>query len=296
MASTSRSAVVVAAALLWGSCRPEYQVISAVEVDPADVLPCDFTPVDGAPWMSRYDCNPVFSTTDEAWVDDIVSVGFRAQAVVGHPTYQVWYSARTPFGSDYDWGIGYAVSSDGTTWEPHPNNPVYRAGAGWDADNADQLAVVYDHDRNRHVMAYQGYRLGPDADFGMGLLTSPNGIDWSSPVGAEPLIDLSATIDGIDYCWPLSLSYDDGLYRGWMAGHRPGELLCQIYSFTSPDPADGFDGQPLQGRLHTFEGNQREFAKFLEGPGHPRYRDRPSSRRFMRHSHSPCGGDRQGCR
>ena len=241
MASTDRRwALVGLMTMAAAACRPEYQVISPVEVDPAEVLPCDFTPLDAAPWVSRYDCNPVFATTDEDWVSDIVSVGFRAQAVMGHPVYQVWYSARTPFTEDYAWGIGHAISSDGTTWEPHPANPVYRAGNNWDADSADQLAVVFDPNRNRYVLAYQGYRLDGDRDFGMGLLTSPNGVDFSSPVGAQPLIDLSQSIDGIDYCWPLSLSYADGLYRGWMAGHRPGDLLCQIYAFTTTDPAKGW--------------------------------------------------------
>jgi len=245
MASTERSrwirrAVLGGAALVLG-CRPEYQVVSPVEVDPAEVLPCEFTPLDEAPWVSRYDCNPVFSTTDEPWVDDIVSVGFRAQAVMGHPVYQVWYSARTPLGTEADWAIGHAVSSDGTTWEPHPDNPVYQAGEGWDADSADQLAVVYDPDRRRYVLVYQGYNLGSDREFGMGLLTSSDGVDFASPVGAAPLIDLSLTISGVDYCWPLSMTYVGGEYRGYMAGHRPGDQLCQIYGFSSPDPAQGIE-------------------------------------------------------
>ncbi len=229
--------------VLWllVACSPEYRVVAPLQVDPAAVLPCPFEEVVAAPFLQRYTCNPVFSGTEEPWVGELVSVGFRAQRVLGAPVYQVWYSARTPPGYGPDWAIGHAVSDDGTSWVPHPDNPVVEAGEGWDADSADQLAVVRDADRDRYLLAYQGYRLQPVPEFGMGLLTSSDGVSFEAPLGDAPLVDLSETVDGIDYCWPLSLSYDGGSYTGWMAGHRPDQQVCQIYAFTTDDPVAGID-------------------------------------------------------
>jgi hypothetical protein len=87
-----------------------------------DVTECPFSTVPGTQ-ISSYDCNPVFSNTNEDW-SGVGSVGFYATEVLGHAFYQMWYtsSGSQEFG---DFGIGYAVSSDGTNWNTHPNNPLF---------------------------------------------------------------------------------------------------------------------------------------------------------------------------
>lgn len=229
------------APLLLLGCSPEYQVVSAARVDPADVLPCALEPLEGAPFLSRYACNPVFHTTDEPWADGIVSMAFRTDWVLGAPVHQAWYIARTAPGQGVQWGIGHATSTDGTTWVAHPSNPVAVPSEGWDADGADQLAVVRDPARGRYLLAYQGYTLGADPGFGMGLFVADDAVGFAPTPRGRPLVDLSQPVDGIDYCWPLGLSWAPTGYTGWMAGHRPGLQHCQIYAFEVDDPVGGID-------------------------------------------------------
>ena len=100
--------------LLIASCGTEYEVVQGpVDINPGDVAECGFTPISGTK-MSVYDCNPVFTGSDEQWADGFVSVGFRTQEVLGHPFYQIWYSSRPSGVGEGEWGMGYAVSSNGT--------------------------------------------------------------------------------------------------------------------------------------------------------------------------------------
>lgn len=228
-------------AMLLLGCAPEYQILGSGRVDPADVLPCAFEAVDGAAFLERYACNPVFHTTAEPWAESIVSVAFRTQWVLGAPVHQAWYIARTPPLVPGDWAIGHATSTDGTTWMPHPDNPVSYGHGDWDADGADQLVVVRDPARDRYLAAYQGYTLGAAPSFGMGLLAGSSAVDLAPVPTDGPLVDLSEPVDGIDYCWPIGLSWDPTGYTGWMAGHRPGAEHCQLYAFQVDDPVDGID-------------------------------------------------------
>ncbi|MBX2803230.1 MAG: hypothetical protein KTR31_36455 [Myxococcales bacterium] len=173
LASTDWRGGLAVVALLAG-CAQEYQVAAPIDVDPADVLECAFSPISGTQ-LSVYDCNPVFAGTDENWGQGFRSVGFRTQSILGHPFYQIWYSA-TPDGDLGDYGLGYAVSGDGTNWETHAGNPVIDTARGWDDDLMDQVRVVWDADSAEYVLAYQGFNLR-EGTFGIGMFTSPDGVD-----------------------------------------------------------------------------------------------------------------------
>ena len=108
------------------ACASDYELTGErPDVNPGDVTECGFTQIDGTDFQS-YDCNPVFTNTDEDWGGDVGSVGFYATDVMGHPFYQMWYTSSDSdqFGN---FGIGYAISSDGTNWETHPNNPLFES-------------------------------------------------------------------------------------------------------------------------------------------------------------------------
>ena len=95
------------------SCNSDYELSGEKpNINPGEVTECPFSVVSGTQ-LSSYDCNPVFTNTDEDWGSEIGSVGFFATEVLGHPFYQMWYSSSSTEGFG-DFGMGYAVSSNGT--------------------------------------------------------------------------------------------------------------------------------------------------------------------------------------
>lgn len=73
------------------------------------------------------------------------------------------------------------------------------------------------------------------------MLTAPDGVTFTSPTGREPILDLSLVHNGRDYCWPLSLQYEDGRYNGFLAGHEVGDQVCHIYAFAATDVTRPFE-------------------------------------------------------
>ena len=67
------------------ACSVDYELTGErPDVNPGDVTECPFSVVDGTNLLS-YDCNPVFTNTNETWGGDVGSVGFYATDVMGHP-------------------------------------------------------------------------------------------------------------------------------------------------------------------------------------------------------------------
>lgn len=251
---TAWTSVAIAA---LAACTQEYEVIQGpVDIDPGDVAECGFSPISGTK-LSVYDCNPVFTGGDSDWGQGFISTGFRTQEVLGHPFYQIWYSAA-PQGTD-DWGLGYAVSSSGTAWENHPENPLVQGRNGdWDQDRMDGIQVLWDADRNEYVLWYQGFRLGDGlldpGDWGIGIKTSPDGVTWENLRGNGMMIDLAQPHAGVDYCWPLGADWGHTRgYSGYLAGGPPAGLgqypVCQVYRFggdSLDDPSSfEFESEPM---------------------------------------------------
>ena len=233
-----------AALALLAGCNQEYQIGAAVDIALETALECGFTPRSGTQ-LSRYDCNPVFTGTEERWGEGFQSVGFRTQNVLGHPFYQIWYSS---FDAQGNYGLGYASSSDGTTWQAHPGNPVIDDDRGWDATSMDHVRVVWDELAGRYVMAYQGFDV-QGGTFGLGVMTSPDGVDWTPFNGGQPVLDLAEpqAETGVSYCWPVGFGWaPDRGYFGYLGGSPPdvpgpaGVGVCQIYDFGAPRLESGF--------------------------------------------------------
>lgn len=228
---------------LWSSlvvlaaCNQDYEILADhPNVDPGDVTECGFTPISGTR-LSVYDCNPVFAGTGESWGPDVDAVGFHTTEVLGHPFYQIWYSAHAGGGDYGDWGLGYAVSGDGTAWDAHPDNPLLRSEAGaWDSDAMDGIQVVWDPTSEQYLMAYQGFNLNRNT-WGMGIATSFDGVSWNK-LPSNPVLDFSGGIGSVDYCWPLAVHLSgSGVYTGYVAGGPSGTQVCQIYPVSASDPA-----------------------------------------------------------
>ncbi|MCB9673616.1 MAG: hypothetical protein H6737_00785 [Alphaproteobacteria bacterium] len=226
-------------ALLLVSCTQDYTIgAQPVQVNPEDVTECGFTEVafDGtqASLFRRYDCNPVFTDSGEAWAGGVRSTGFHAEVVLGHPFYQMWYTADEPSSGSY--GLGYAISADGTNWEPQPANPLLtQAPPTWRASSMDGVTVVWDSDAMQYVLAYQGLNLNT-GDNGLGFMTSDDGQSWVALNADRPVFDLTVPVNGVRYCWPLALTHTPGEgLRGYIAGGPDQSGVCQVYTIAGSD-------------------------------------------------------------
>ena len=74
--------VMLALGALVG-CEQDYNLSDHPDVDPADVTECGFTDVEGTD-ARAYDCNPVLTTTGEAWANTLGSTAFAVTEVLGH--------------------------------------------------------------------------------------------------------------------------------------------------------------------------------------------------------------------
>jgi hypothetical protein len=275
------SAVLIAGLCLFSlSCDSDYRLTGArPDVDPADVTQCPFIPIEGTR-LSQYECNPVFTNTDEGWGGDVGSVGFHVTEVLGHPFYQMWYTSSP--GGYGNYGMGYAVSADGTEWETDPTNPQFVSDPGaWDQDSVAGQVVVWDPIESQYVMAYQGFNLGNQQDpaddvWGLGVATSADGRNWEKHQ-ANPVIDFGDYELGEDElfnvmflgsepsikikpCWPLTMTINErGAFRGYLAASRWTDIIdqssgltdtpasCEIYSMAGIDAGTWMidDSQPL---------------------------------------------------
>lgn len=219
-------------AILLAGCDQDYEVVpKPVDVNPGDITECGFTRVEDTAFY-RYDCNPVFSTTGETWADTIRGTTFLVTEVLDHPFYQLWYTGVPEDDGSEAFGLGYAVSPDGTQWTPHKENPLLAEPAdrdAWDADAMDGMAVVWDPDSAQYVLLYQGYNLEGTTDWGLGVATSPDGVAWRR-INANPVVNLSQGSGRVvGWCWPLGLTLGDiAGYTGYVAGYDNAGR-CEVY-------------------------------------------------------------------
>lgn len=220
------------------ACGQDYDLAAPVDVDPASVTACPFTPIPGTRFK-RYDCNPVFTGSNEDWIDGggVGSVGFHAELVLGHPVYQMWYSTGW---KDGNYGVGYAISNDGTDWTPSPANPVHTdPGQGWNRDTMGSLTVTWDAFAKQYVLSYQGVNYTTNGN-GLGMLTSPDGREWTEANDGDYFIALSEPLNGVRYCWPLAFTWDaDAGYLGYINGGQGATSdLCEVYGYGGPSLDD----------------------------------------------------------
>jgi len=217
---------------IGGGCSVEYdRITGAPAVHPEEVTPCGFERIEDSPFWG-YACNPVFATTGEPWAQTILSTAFHVTEMMDHPFYQVWYAAVPDLDTLGDFGLGYAVSSNGTDWTPHSANPLLQEpeSTAWDGSNMETIQVVWDPSSEQYVMIYLGYNLTGWHTFGLGVATSKNGHDWTR-LDQNPVIDFMETeSDAPRWCWPLGLTVHptQGL-TGYRAAKAPGSDKCEMY-------------------------------------------------------------------
>jgi hypothetical protein len=217
---------------LLAACGSDYELNpEPVDVDPGDVTECEFSPTESSGFY-EYDCNPVFTTTGEEWAQSIGSTTFTVAPVLGHAMYQLWYAGVGGDDDFGDYGLGYAISDNGTDWEPHPANPLLMESgdSAWDGSNMDALQVVWDPEAEKYVMIYQGYNLELNT-WGLGVAESEDGQSWRR-VSDDPVMDFASSSGEQRWCWPLGLTLSpsgDGGYQGYIAGSSSGSDKCEVY-------------------------------------------------------------------
>ncbi|TNE86943.1 MAG: hypothetical protein EP330_20255 [Deltaproteobacteria bacterium] len=268
-ASSSLTGLFVLLAL--AGCKNDYELSGErPNVDPGEVTECGFTGVTGTR-ISRYDCNPVFTTTGESWASEIGSVAFHTTEVLGHPFYQIWY-VGWPTGGNYgSYSMGYAVSGDGTNWDAHPQNPMVASQGNetWDTDLMDGLQVVWDDAGSRYVAAYQGANIGTDpltdpSSFGLGVLTSPDGVTWTRHPN-NPVMDFSDILaSGPRACWPLSLTASGGAFTSYL-GASEGDY-DPLFDPDCDDPFGLGLGDPCVPACELYIGTSSDLANWTVQP------------------------------
>lgn len=107
------------------------------------------TSADGIAWTLD-PANPVLSPGSE---DDWDRGSIRGAAVIHDGSqFRMWYASVTPsetsIGLDAVWhGIGYATSTDGSTWSKSVENPIVRPGS--EGTGAIPQTVIFDGERYR---------------------------------------------------------------------------------------------------------------------------------------------------
>ncbi len=133
------------------------------------------TSTDGIQW-TRYSGNPVLTGTPASWEQG--SVGIPSVLQDGN-TLHMWYlGGQNPDGGT----IGYATSKDGIHWKKHPS-PVFQPAAGsWYVGGIFPGTVI--KEKGIFKMWFSGSDVsvsqsGPNSKTGIGLATSPDGINWT---------------------------------------------------------------------------------------------------------------------
>ncbi len=126
-----------------------------------------------ASW-TRFVGNPVL-TPSQSWDSQWV---WEPDVLYDGGVYKMWYA-----GCAQTCDIGYATSSDGTTWAPYSGNPVVAADASsWDTYLENPHVI---HDGTLYRMWYAAN--GP-LSLRIGYATSPDGVHWTK-YGTWPIFN-----------------------------------------------------------------------------------------------------------
>ena len=119
---------------------------------------------------------PIYRPTPGGWDAALVTGPTALRGPDG--IWRLYYSGASP--TTGLTGVGLLTSTDGTTWTPSPQNPVFPAG-GADAWDQAVLEQTVRYHAGRYWMLYSAYREPLDLDttvISIGLATSTDGLTW----------------------------------------------------------------------------------------------------------------------
>jgi len=153
-----------------------------------------------------YDGNPVLAPGSGTWDSGGV---FSHTIIESGDSLKMWYTGASDLFSPSTWAIGYATSTDGTTWSKHSANPVMTGRPGeWDQPGVHTPSVILDGDTLR--MWYVG---GNGIDHApIGYATSLDGVNWDRH--PEPVMETGQPGTwNEDSMGPGSVIKEDGVFK-----------------------------------------------------------------------------------
>jgi hypothetical protein len=187
------------------------------------------TSPDGITW-TRYGEEPVLRY-GTGWE----SHGVSAPSVLheeGNGIWKMWYAGRD-FRGNYS--IGYATSTDGTTWTKYANNPVLSPSPGGTA--ADDASIVSPHVVYRSGVYHMWYA-GRGSSNQIFYATSSDGVNWAKHPN-NPVLRL-----GGDFAWDNgeiaapAVLWTGARFEMWYQGYSRGTLQRYIGHAYSVDGAN----------------------------------------------------------
>jgi len=178
---------------------------------------------------TKHATNPVLTRgSSPAWDEGALQ---RPAVIKDGETYKMWY---TGIDGSAVLRMGYATSSDGTSWTKSPSNPVLEPSlSGWDSQGVGYAWIL--KDGSTYKMWYSG---ASTSDPQIGYTTSSDGTSWTN--APSPLALNGGTSDwDAGVFGPCVIKDDDApgseRYKMWYVGynflaHRPS-----IGYATSPD-------------------------------------------------------------
>ena len=166
------------------------------------------TSTDGINW-TKHSGNPILTIgSSSTWESNNIG---NPSVLFNGSKYELWYSGFD--GTNYR--IGYASSTNGTSWTKYSDNPVLNIGApgSWDDRYLISPSVIFDG--NNYQTWYSGLS---NTYFRIGYASSIDGINWVKN-SENPIIDVGTT-----GTWDASgLSSSTVLYNGisyklWFVG------------------------------------------------------------------------------
>jgi len=176
-------------------------------------------------WFSARDVNAAwtvgYATSSDgiSWtkVGKVMDVGAHGEwdsQIVREPsvikdgtTYKMWYagSASWPV-----FKIGYATSTDGTTWTKHVSNPIFTGTtSSWDEFQVYAPSVVLDG--GVYHLFFSGTDNSMSQKWSTGFAASGDGITWTEG-SRNPILIPDGTDDSLDY---VSAMNDGGTWKIW---------------------------------------------------------------------------------
>jgi len=198
------------------------------------------TSSDGTSWSKQW--GPVLGVGgsgawDEVWAGNPSVVG-------GDGAYLMYYAGRNVAGVVQ---IGVAYSSDGSSWNRNPLNPILKPGpAAWDASWVHAPCVLYDPSwpsSQRWKMWYIGFDSGFAAR--IGYATSSDGVIWTK-YASNPVVDLgpSGAWDSAGVGDPTVL-FDGSTYHMWFMGDNGVSNRIGYATSTDGVAWNKFAGNPV---------------------------------------------------
>ncbi len=190
------------------------------------------TSSDGVEWIMD-PANPVLIRGgSESWDDELLSV---AAVTYDGAQFQMWYGG----GDGTLQRVGYATSTDGTTWTKYADNPVIDVGpqGSWTDSIVRPGSVIFEGDVYR--MWFFGFGTGGVYRIGHGM--SSNGIQWS--IDSDPVLEPSTAAGAWDSPAVANpfVAFDGSNFHMWypagIDGWPPSGHIAVGYAFST----DGFN-------------------------------------------------------